>query len=66
MALSASENKLGRAYHSSLIVHLKAIEQKEVNTPKRSRMQEITKLRAEINHIEKKNYIKNQNNKTNR
>ena len=65
MALSASENKLGRACPSSLIVHLKTIEQKEVNTAKRSRMQEITKLRAEINHIEK-NYIKNQNNKTNK
>ena len=28
-----------------------------------SRKQKITKLRAELNHIEKKNYIKNQNNK---
>ena len=59
MALSASKKKLGRVYTSSLIAHLKAVEQKEANTPKRSRSQEITKLRVEINHIETKNYIKN-------
>jgi hypothetical protein len=32
--------------------HLKALEQKEANTPKRSRWQEIIKLRAEINQVE--------------
>ena len=47
-------------YTSSLIEHLKAVEPKEGNTPKRSRSQEITKLRVEINHIEMKNYIQNQ------
>jgi hypothetical protein len=35
--LSASKKKLERAYTSSLTAHLKALEQKEANTPKRSR-----------------------------
>jgi hypothetical protein len=41
-----------RTYTSSLTAHLKTLEQKEVNTCKRSRQQEIIKLRAEINQIE--------------
>ena len=41
IALSASKNKLERAYTSSLTVHLEALEQKEANSPKRSRWQEI-------------------------
>jgi hypothetical protein len=49
MALSASKKKLERAYTSSLTVYLKALEQKEANRPKRSRLQEIIKIRAEIN-----------------
>jgi hypothetical protein len=52
IALSASRKKLERAYTSSLTAHMKAVEQKEVNSPKRSRPQEIIKLRAEINQIE--------------
>ena len=36
-ALRASKKKLERAYTSSLTAHLKAQEQKEANTPKRSR-----------------------------
>jgi hypothetical protein len=36
-ALSASNKKLKRAYTSSSTAHLKALEQKEANTPKRSR-----------------------------
>jgi hypothetical protein len=32
--------------------HLKALEQKEANTQKRSRCQEIIKLRTEINQLE--------------
>jgi hypothetical protein len=40
-----------------LIAHLKALEQKEANSPKRSRGQEIIKPRAEINHVETKNII---------
>ena len=52
IALSASKKKPERAYTSSLTAHLKALEQKEANTPKRSRRQEIIKLRAEINQVE--------------
>jgi hypothetical protein len=47
IALSASKEKLERAYTSSLTAHMKALGKK--NTPKRSRLQEIIKLRAEIN-----------------
>jgi hypothetical protein len=55
--LSASKRELERAYTSSLTAHLKSLEQKEANTPKRSRRQEIIKLRAEINQIETKRAI---------
>ena len=37
IALSASKKKLKRAYTNNLTAHLKALEQKEANTPKRSR-----------------------------
>jgi hypothetical protein len=37
IALSASKRKLEKAYNSSLTAHQKALEQKEANTPKRSR-----------------------------
>lgn len=37
IALSASKKKLKRAYTSSLTAHLKALEQKEANTSKRSK-----------------------------
>jgi hypothetical protein len=63
IALSASKKKLKRTYTSSLTEHLKALEQKEANTPMRSRQEEIIKLRVEINQVEKKkNYTKNQPN----
>jgi hypothetical protein len=67
IALNASKKKLEKAYTSSLTAHLKALEQKEANTPKRSRWQEIIKLRAEVNQIgkkkkKKKKYTKNQQN----
>jgi hypothetical protein len=45
-ALSSSKKKLERAYTSSLTVYLNALEQKEANSPKRSRRQEIIKLRG--------------------
>jgi hypothetical protein len=64
-ALSAAKKKLDRTYTSSLTAHLKALEQKEANIPKRSRWQEIIKLRAETKYqpnINKKNYSKNQPN----
>ena len=52
IALSASKKKLERAHTSNLITHLKALEQKEANSPKRSRQQEIIKLRGKINQVE--------------
>jgi hypothetical protein len=58
IALSASQKKLERAYTSSLTTHLKALEQKEANSPKRSRWQEIIKLRDEINQVETRRTIK--------
>ena len=43
--------EIGETYISNLTAHLKALEQKEANTLKRSRRQEIIKLRAEINQL---------------
>ena len=57
IAQSASKKKLERAHTSSLTTHLKALEKKEANSPKRSRGQEIIKLRAEINQVETKRTI---------
>jgi len=57
IALSACRKKWERAYISSLTAHLKALGQKEANTPRRSRRQEIIKLRAEINQVETKRTI---------
>ena len=52
IALSASKKKLERSHTSSLKTHLKALEKKEENSPKRSRQQEIIKLKGEINQVE--------------
>jgi hypothetical protein len=57
IALSTSKKKLERAYTSSLTAHLEALELKEANSPKRSRQQEIIKLRAEIKQVETKRTI---------
>jgi superfamily II RNA helicase len=57
IALTASKKKLERAYTSSLTAHLDALEVKEANSAKRSRQQEIIKLRAEINQVETKTTI---------
>jgi hypothetical protein len=57
IALSASKKKLERAYTSSLTTNLKALEQTEANSPKRSRWQETIKLRAKINQVETKRTI---------
>jgi hypothetical protein len=57
IALSASKQKVERAYTSSLTAHQKALKQKEANSPKRSRLQEIIKLRGEINQVETKRTI---------
>ena len=58
IALSASKKKAERAYTSSLTAHLEALELKEANSPKRSRWQEIIKLRTEINQVETKELFK--------
>jgi hypothetical protein len=57
IALSASKKKLERPYTSSLTAHLKAVEKKEANSPKRSKQHEIIKLRGEINQVETKRTI---------
>jgi hypothetical protein len=54
IAMNASKKKLERAYTSSLTVHIKALGQKEANSPKRNRQPEIIKLRTENNQIGKK------------
>jgi predicted negative regulator of RcsB-dependent stress response len=51
------QKKLDRAYTSSLTASLKALEKQETNSPKRSRQQEIIKLRAEINQVKTKRTI---------
>jgi DNA-binding FrmR family transcriptional regulator len=45
ITLSASRKKLERTHTNSLTTHLKALVQKKANSPKRSRQQEIIKLR---------------------
>jgi hypothetical protein len=57
IALSASKEKLERAYPSSLTAHLKTPEQKEANIPRSSGRQKIIKLRAEINQVATKRTI---------
>jgi hypothetical protein len=57
IALTASKKKLERTYTSSLTAHLKALEKKKSKSPKRSKLQEIIKLRAEINKVERKRTI---------
>ena len=57
IALNASKMKLEREYSSSLTAHLKVLEQKEANTPKRRRQQRILNLRDEINQVETKRTI---------
>jgi hypothetical protein len=41
IALSSSIKRLEKAYTIRLTAHLKVLEQKEANTPKRSRLQEV-------------------------
>ena len=63
IALGASKKKRERAHISNLTAQLKAVEQKEADIPKKSRRQEIIKIRAEIDQIETKRTIeKNQQN----
>jgi hypothetical protein len=57
IGLSASKKNLERPYTSSLTAYLKSSRKREANLPKRSRRQEIIKLKTEINQIETKKYI---------
>jgi hypothetical protein len=57
IALSSCQKKLERAHTSSLTTHLKALEQKEANISKRIRVQEIIKLKGEINQVETRRTI---------
>ena len=64
IALSAQLKKTEKANIGDLTAHLKALEKKEADLPRRSRRLEIIKLRAEINNIETQKTIqKNQRNK---
>ena len=56
--LNASKKKQDRGCRSSLTAQLKALEQKEANSPKRNRRQETIKLRTEINQVETKELYK--------
>ena len=57
IVLSALVKKLEKSYTSNLTGHLRSLKQKEANTPKRSRWQEMVNLRVEINQIETKRKI---------
>jgi hypothetical protein len=57
IALSASKKKLERAQTSTLTTHLKALERREANSPKKSRWKEIIKLRGKINQVETRKTI---------
>jgi hypothetical protein len=57
ITLRAFLKKLERSHISNLTAYLKALEQKEVNTSKKSRWQEIVKFGAGINPLETKRTI---------
>ena len=57
IALNAYIKKLEIFHTSELTEHLKTLEQKEANSPKRTRREEIMKLRTEINKIKTKKTI---------
>jgi hypothetical protein len=52
LSAESSKKKLKRSYTSSLTARLKSLEQKEANTPKRNRQEEIIKHKAETNQVE--------------
>ena len=57
IALNTNIKKLEISHISELKEYLKTLEQKESNSPKRTRQQEIINLRAEINKTEAKKTI---------
>ena len=52
IALSVHIKKMEKAHISDLTAHLNVLEQKEADSPRRSRRQEIIILKDEINKIE--------------
>ena len=52
IALSSQLKKTKKAHIGDLTAHLKALEKKEADSPRRSRRLEMNKLRDEINKIE--------------
>jgi hypothetical protein len=57
IAQSASKNKLESEYTSRLTAHIEVLQLKEAKSPKRSRLQEIIKVRDEFNQVETKRTI---------
>ena len=57
IALGVYIKKVQKVHTNDLTTHMKTLEQKEANSPWRSRQQEIIKLRTEINKIETKRTI---------
>jgi hypothetical protein len=62
IAQSVMVMKLERSYNKNLTAYLRALEHKEANSPKRSRRQEIVKLKAKNNNRSKENKTKNKQN----
>ena len=58
IALSTSKKKLERTYTSNLTAHLKALEQKEADTPKRSRRQELSNSGLKSTKLKQKELYK--------
>jgi hypothetical protein len=57
IALCALVKILERSCTHNITAHLKALEEKEANTPKKSKGQEKIKLRTDINQLETKRMI---------
>jgi hypothetical protein len=62
IVLSAPVKKLEKSYTTNLIALLKALEQKESNTHKRSKWQKIIKFMVEISQFETRRIIKESTN----
>jgi len=57
ISLSSLVKKMERSYTRNLTAHLRVLEQKDSNSPQRSRQLEIVKVRAVINQIETKRTV---------
>ena len=57
IALNAYIKKLEKSHTSEVTKHLKTLEQKKANSPKKTRQKEIIKFRAKINKIKSKKTI---------